>query len=77
MPKEPLDPRAGDLPPKLAQPARRALAAAGIHRVSQLTALREADIKQLHGIGPNAIGELRRALAAQGLAFAGEQAREQ
>ena len=62
-----------DLPPGLAQPAQRALAAAGIRQLAQLTALREAEVKQLHGIGPNAIAQLRRALAAQGLSFAGEQ----
>jgi hypothetical protein len=32
----------------------------------------EAEIKQLHGIGPNAVAQLRRALAAQGLSFAAE-----
>ncbi len=62
---------AGDLP-KLAAPAQRALSAAGIHRLEQLTRVREADIAQLHGIGPNALQQLRRALAANGLSFAGE-----
>jgi len=57
----------------LDQPARRARAAAGIQRLAQLTALRAAEVKQFHGIGPNAIAQLRHALAAQGLAFADEQ----
>jgi hypothetical protein len=70
---EPPDPPASDLPTGLAQPARLALAAAGIQRLAQLTALREAEVKQFHGIGPTAIAQLRRALAAQGLAFADEQ----
>ena len=61
-----------DLPPGLAQPARRALAAAGIRQLAQLTAMSEAEIKQLHGLGPNAVAQLRRALAAQGLSFAAE-----
>ncbi len=59
----------GDLP-WLAQPAQRALAAAGIHRLDQLTGFSEAEIARLHGIGPNALAALRRALADQGLTFA-------
>ena len=55
--------------PKLAAPARRALANAGIHSLAQLTKCSEADVKQLHGIGPNALEALCRALAEQGLAF--------
>jgi hypothetical protein len=62
-----------DLPPGLAQPARRALAAAGVQRLAQLTTMREAEVKQLHGIGPNALAQLRHALAANGLAFAGDR----
>ncbi len=60
---------ASDLP-KLAAPARRALAAAGYSRLEQLTRVREADLKKLHGMGPNAIEQLRHALAAKGLSFA-------
>ena len=56
--------------PKLAAPAQRALAAAGYSRLEQLTRVSEADLKKLHGIGPNALDQLRRALAAKGLAFA-------
>jgi len=56
--------------PKLAAPAQRALAAANIQRLDQLTHFTEAEIKQLHGIGPNALETLRRALAEHGLAFA-------
>lgn len=41
-----------DLPVGLAKPAQRALANAGITRLCQLTTLREADIKQMHGMGP-------------------------
>ena len=62
-----------DLPPGLAQPALRGLAAAGIRQLAQLTAMREAEVKKLHGIGPNALAQLRRALAAHGLSFAAEQ----
>jgi len=58
-----------DLPQGLAQPALRALSAAGITRLEQLTAFTEAKIKALHGIGPNAIKTLRSALAERGLTF--------
>jgi DNA repair protein RadC len=61
---------ASDLPGKLSQPAQRALAGAGIKNLKQLTKFSEAEIKQLHGIGPNAIHQLRAALAAKGLSFA-------
>ena len=59
-----------DLPAKLSQPAQRALAGAGIKNLKQLTKFSEAEIKQLHGIGPNAINQLRSTLAAKGLSFA-------
>ena len=55
--------------PKLAAPARRALEAEGITRLDQLTAWTEADLAALHGIGPNALGALRAALAENGLRF--------
>ena len=55
--------------PKLAQPAVRALAGAGITQLEQLTGYSESEIRQLHGIGPNALKALRAALAAQGLSF--------
>jgi hypothetical protein len=55
--------------PKLAQPALRALAGAGIRSLEQLPGYRESDIRQLHGIGPNALEKLREALAAKGLSF--------
>ena len=61
---------ASDLPDKLSQPAQRALAGAGIRNLQQLTKFSETEIKQLHGIGPNAIHQLRTALAAKGLSFA-------
>ena len=58
--------------PKLGNPARRALAGAGYTHLAQLSRVSEAEIKKLHGIGPNAITQLRKALAARGLAFADE-----
>lgn len=58
-----------DLPP-LAKPAQRALAGAGYSRLEQFTEVSEAEIAELHGIGPKALDQLRRALAARGLSFA-------
>lgn len=57
-------------PKGVAAPARRALAAAGYHRLEDLTAVTVADLAQLHGMGPKALGVLREALAERGLAFA-------
>ena len=55
--------------PKLGQPALRALAEAGITHLEQLTGYGESEIRQLHGIGPNALKALREALTARGLSF--------
>ncbi len=62
-----------DLPQGLGAPAPRALAGAGIVRLAQVAKFSEAELKQLHGIGPNALGQLRQALAAKGLAFKAEK----
>ena len=67
------DPRESDLPIALAKPAQRALAAAGYWRLEQLTKISEAQLQQLHGIGPKALDQLRRALSAKGLSFAVEK----
>ena len=56
--------------PKLASPAQRALAGAGIERLGQLARFSEEQLKQLHGIGPNALKQLQQALQAKGLSFA-------
>jgi Domain of unknown function (DUF4287) len=58
-----------ELPAKLGAPAERALAGAGINNLKQLTKFSEAEVKQLHGVGPNALGKLRQALAENGLSF--------
>ena len=60
-----------DLPSGLGQPALRALSAAGYSRLEQFTKIRESDLLKLHGMGPKALGLIRSALAAKGLAFAG------
>ena len=59
-----------DFPIELAAPARRALVGAGSLRLEQLSRVSEAEIKQLHGIGTNALKQLRQALNAKGLSFA-------
>ena len=63
----------GELPPGLASPARRALANAGVTRLEDLTGLREDDLRKLHGIGPKAIDQLRAALTARRMSFAGTE----
>ena len=57
-------------PNGVAKPAQRALSAAGIHNLTQLTEISEAELLKLHGMGPKAIRHLREALAKQNLTFA-------
>src|SRR4051794_18181583 len=62
--------RENDLPLTLSAPARRALLGAGCTRLEDVAKLSEKEIKQLHGIGPNAIEKLRQALSQTGRSFA-------
>ncbi len=55
--------------PKISAPAQRALKSAGVTSLKQLTEITEAELLQLHGMGPNAVGKLREALKLQGLSF--------
>ena len=55
--------------PKTSAPAQRALDNAGIQNLKQLSKFSEAEIKQLHGMGPKALGILRAALKVKGLSF--------
>lgn len=59
--------------PKLSQPALRALAAAGVQNLKQLSMHNEEEVRKWHGIGPNAMNALRAALMAQGLSFASKE----
>jgi predicted RecB family nuclease len=59
-----------ELPPGLSRPARRALTNAGYRRLEQLARLSEAEVEELHGVGPKALDQLRHALVANGLSFA-------
>jgi hypothetical protein len=55
--------------PKLAAPARRALAAAGIAKLEDLRRFGEAEIAALHGMGPNAMASLAAALKTARLGY--------
>lgn len=55
--------------PKLAAPAQRALASIGVADLRQLSKFPEAEVAQLHGMGPNALNTLHEAMKAQGLSF--------
>jgi hypothetical protein len=57
------------LPGSLPVPARRALSEGGYSRLEQLTRVTEAELGQLHGMGPKALRQLREALAATGRGF--------
>lgn len=73
MNSEPGTKRRSDLPVALSAPARRALEAAGVEYLDQLAQMSEAEVKGLHGIGPYAMRQLRNALEAKGMSFAGEK----
>jgi len=62
-------------PRGVAKPALRALAGAGLHRLSDLSRVGESDVAALHGMGPKALGLLRTALAAQGSGFRVEKSK--
>lgn len=55
--------------PKISAPAGRALAAAGVSQLRDLTKFSEQEVRQWHGIGPKALDQLREALKRQGLSF--------
>ena len=55
--------------PKLASPAQRALTNAGIQNLRQSSKFSGAEIRRLHGIGPNALSALCTALKGKSLSF--------
>jgi len=55
---------------KLAKPAQRALQGGGITTLKQLSGKSEEEILKLHGIGRNAMLEVKKALMENGLSFA-------
>lgn len=58
------------LPPGLAQPAVRALSGAGFTNLKQLSKATEAELLELHGMGPNALLKVKTALREAGLSLA-------
>lgn len=54
---------------ELVAPARRALEGKGLTTLPKLAKHTEAQILELHGMGPSSIPKLRKALKAKGLAF--------
>ncbi|MFE4352011.1 helix-hairpin-helix domain-containing protein [Peribacillus butanolivorans] len=59
-----------DLPTELAKPALEHSLELGTCKLEQFTKLSEAEVLQLHGMGPKALEQIRRALSEKGLAFA-------
>jgi predicted RecB family nuclease len=53
----------------LAAPARRALEGAGLTTPAKVAKYTEAQVRELHGMGPHALSKLRAALAREGLGF--------
>lgn len=66
--------------PNIGAPAKRALLAEGYTTLKQLTKVTEAELLQLHGVGPRAIRILKEAFKAKGWSFeeskAGEKLRK-
>lgn len=58
-----------NLPEKLAKPAQRALASAGIKTLSDLSKFTEQEVADLHGIGKNALVVIKEAMKKKGAAF--------
>jgi predicted RecB family nuclease len=61
---------AADFLAGLAAPARRALEGAGLTTLAKLARCRESEVAELHGMGPSALGQLRKALRQAGRGFA-------
>ena len=62
-------PESTGLPTGLGAPATRALLAAGYTDLSRLAGVPEAQLAQLHGVGPKALARLKAALEAKGLSL--------
>lgn len=58
-----------NFPGGIARPALRALLAAKLTRLDQLTTVTENELAALHGMGPKAVTILRDALQARGCGF--------
>ncbi len=58
--------QATHFPKGIGAPATRALVGAGYTRLSQLAGVPAAELKELHGMGPRALGILQEELEATG-----------
>ncbi|SDK19341.1 hypothetical protein [Streptomyces indicus] len=59
----------GDLPSAIGKPATRALLGAGIESLEQVAGHSEAELLELHGMGPKAVRILQEAMTERGLTF--------
>lgn len=59
-------PTGDGFPRDIAQPATRALLAAGYTQLRQLDGVPAAELRKLHGMGPAALDRLQKALQARG-----------
>ena len=63
---------ADDALPRIGAPATRALTAAGITTLTQVSGTTERELLAMHGVGPKAIRILCEAMSERGLRFAAE-----
>lgn len=56
--------------PKISAPAQRALDSINVSSLQELATHTEKEISDLHGMGPNALGKLKAAMAEAGIGFA-------
>lgn len=75
MSTDKIDGTAYGFPPGLSQPTLQALLHAGIDNMERVAETTAKDLLALHGMGPKGVRILREALAADGLALAGEEPR--
>lgn len=59
----------GDLPKAIGRPATQALVSVGITNLDQVGELTEAELRNMHGVGPKAVRVLTEALHASGREF--------
>ena len=57
-------------PKGVSKPAQRALASIGVTHLEQITRFTEAELMELHGMGPKAMGIIKDTLRAQGKSLA-------
>lgn len=67
---------AGGLPEGIGKPATRALEDAGLTTLEQVAGKTEAELLELHGIGPKAVESLAEALADAGLSLKTDESKE-